>query len=143
MHRRLNRTCSFRRWHSSPAVIPQTARRCDLLVWLLLRAATIAFAIKSYRLHKRHHTSVHHQANNEHWGFSKPVSGKSTSSDGDSERVCRLPANTVPIRDCDSACRKAADLFPPSVTAGDSRLLHSDNHRHPKDDFILRDKSLS
>lgn len=29
------------------AVIPQTARRCDLLVWLLLRAATIAFTTMS------------------------------------------------------------------------------------------------
>ena len=28
------------------AVTPQTARRCDLLVWLLLRAATLAFATK-------------------------------------------------------------------------------------------------
>lgn len=28
----------------SIAVTPQTARRCDLLVWLLLRAAAIAFA---------------------------------------------------------------------------------------------------
>ena len=25
------------------AVIPQTVRRCDLLVWLLLRTATLAF----------------------------------------------------------------------------------------------------
>jgi len=28
------------------AVIPQIARRCNLPVWLLLRAATIAFATK-------------------------------------------------------------------------------------------------
>ena len=28
------------------AVIPQTARRCDLLDWLLLRAATIAFTTR-------------------------------------------------------------------------------------------------
>ena len=28
------------------AVIPQIARRCDLLVWLLLRAATIAFTTR-------------------------------------------------------------------------------------------------
>ena len=59
--------------------------------------------------------------------LSKSVSGKSTSSDGEQERVCRLPANTVLIQDCDSACRKAADSFPPAVTAGCGRLLHSDN----------------
>ena len=28
------------------AVIPQIARRCDLLVWLLLRATTIAFTTR-------------------------------------------------------------------------------------------------
>ena len=30
------------------AVIPQIARRCDLLVWLLLRAATIAFTTRHW-----------------------------------------------------------------------------------------------
>ncbi len=50
-------------------------------------------------------------------GAFKPFSGKSTSSDGEQERVGWLPANTVPISDCDSACKKMADSFPPAVTA--------------------------
>ena len=85
------------------------------------------FRNKSNRLHKRHRTNVHHQVNSKQLCFFKSISGKSTSSDGEQERVFRLPASTVPIQDCDSACRKMTDSFPPSVTAGCSRILHSDD----------------
>ena len=108
------------------AVISLIARRCDLPVWLLLRAATIAFATKPLVIQATSYqwASPSHQQT---FVLSKSLSGKSTSSDGEKERVCRFPANTVPIQDCDSACRKMADSFPPSVTAGCSRILHSDN----------------
>ena len=107
-------------------VISPIARRCDLPVWLLLRAATIAFATKPLVIQ----TSSYQWASpsqQQTFVLSKPFSEKSTSSDGEQERVGLLPANTVPIQDCDSACRKMADSFPPAVTAGCSRLLHSDN----------------
>ena len=108
------------------AVISPTVRRCDLPVWLLLRTATIAFATKPLVIQA---TSYQWASPSQQQTFVlfKSLSGKSTSSDGDQERVCWLPANTVPIQDCDSACRKAADSFPPAVTAGCGRLLHSDN----------------
>ena len=98
------------------AVISQTARRCDLPVWLLLRAATIAFATKPLVIQA---TSYQWASPSQQQTFvlSKPFSGKSTFSDGEQERVCWLPANTVPIQDCDSACRKMAGSFPLSVTA--------------------------
>ena len=108
------------------AVISQIVRTCHLLVWWLLRTATLAFATKPFVIQ-----AVSYQwaspSQQQTFVLSKPFSGKSTSSDGEQERVGCLPENTVPIQDCDSACRKMADLFPLSVTAGCSRLLHSDN----------------
>ena len=108
------------------AIISQIVRTCHLLVWWLLRTATLAFATKPLVIKATSYQGAS-PSQQQTFVLSKPFSGKSTSSDGEQECVGCLPANTVPISDCDSACRKMADSFPPAVTAWCSRLLHSDN----------------
>ena len=64
------------------AVIPQIVRRCDLLVWLLLRAATIAFTTRLWAnsdkgvIRERHLLRLH-----------------------DEKRGAHVPENIVPISD--------------------------------------------
>ena len=124
------------------AVISPIARRCDQPIWLLLRAATLAFATKPLVIQV---TSYQWASPSRQQTFvlSKPFSGKSTSSDGEQERVYWVSANIVPIQDCDNACRKMADSFPPAVTAGCSRLLHSDNLAIQKTASSCETKPLS
>ena len=74
------------------AVIPQTVRRCDLLVWLLLRTATIAFVTELWadKLFPIIRLSIQIRFN----GLSD-LSRKDTSTDADQKYDVPMPCSCV------------------------------------------------
>lgn len=74
------------------AVIPQTVRRCDLLVWLLLRTATIAFVTELWadKLFPIIRLSIQICFN----GLSD-LSRKDTSTDADQKYDVPMPCSCV------------------------------------------------
>ena len=81
------------------AVIPQIARRCDLLVWLLLRAATIAFTTRLW-------------ANQTKW----VIREKHLMRLQDKKRGAHVPENIVPISDWSTMFpRICAPCFPAGI----------------------------
>ena len=139
--RRLKRTCSVRRWHSELRLFHRQSE--DVIC-----SSDDCFGRQHSLLQPDHwaeKTASHQWAIetvNKSMGYRQDYQ-ESPPIRMEQEYVCWLPADTVPIYDCDSVCTESADLFPLSVSAEWGRLLHSDNHRHPKGDFILRSQSLS